>query len=123
MRIFVIVALMLSLASCGLVRNTAGRLGIGSGSARKANVEVDGTRYRARAIASKADRRDITVTVTPVATNPEAALDAARYQATRYCLLTYGGSDTVWTVGPDQSLAQLPVVNDSVTLQGRCTQR
>ena len=123
MRIFILLVLITGIAGCSVLRSGAGRLGIGSGSARKANVEVDGTRYRARAIASKADRRDITVTVTPVATNPEAALDAARYQATRYCLLTYGGSDTVWTVGPDQSLAQLPVVNDSVTLQGRCTQR
>lgn len=123
MRIFILSVLILGLASCGVARNVGGRLGIGAGSARKAQVETDGIRFRARAIPTKADRREFAVTVTPVAVRPEAALEAARYQANRYCLLTYGGSDTVWNVGPDQSIDQLPVTGDSVTLSGRCTQR
>ncbi len=121
-RILVLFALILGLASCGLVRNTAGRLGVGGGSAKRASVEAEGVRFRARASASREDRRSVTVTVTPFAVNPEASLEAGRYQATRYCLLTYGGSDTEWIIGPDAARDQLPVSDDTVTLQGRCTQ-
>ena len=122
MRILILIAVVFSLASCGVARNVGGRLGLGSGSASKASVEAEGIRFKARASASKEDRRMIDVTVTPFAVNPEASLEAARYQATRYCLLTYGGSDTDWTISPDTPPDQLQVIDDTVTLRGRCTQ-
>ncbi len=122
MRIFVLLVLILGLASCSVARNVGGRFGIGSGSAKRAEVEAGGVRFKARASPSSEDKRDITVTVTPYAVNPQASLEAARYQATRYCLLTYGGSDTEWVVSPDTPPDQLPVIEDTVTLQGRCTQ-
>ncbi len=61
--------------------------------------------------------------VSPVAVDPDGAREAGRYQATRYCLLTYGGSDKEWTIGPDLPIEELPVDGDTLTLQGRCTQR
>jgi len=124
MRIFILLALTLSVtASCARVQGGLGRLGIGQGAANRAQVEIEGTRFRARSNADSADKRAITVTVTPVAVNPAAALEAGRYEATKYCLLTYGGSDTEWTIGPDQPVDGLTVVDDTITLQGRCTQR
>ncbi len=123
MRIVVLLALILGLASCGLARNVGGRLGFGSGSATRAAVESEGIRFRARASANREDRRSFVVSASPFAANPEASVAAARYQATRYCLLTYGGSDAEWTIGPDTPVDQLPVTDDTVTLQGRCTQR
>lgn len=123
LRNLVLLSVILALTGCSVIRGGAARLGIGSGAAKRAQVEVDGTRFRARANADSADRRMFAITVTPVAVNPEAALGAARYEATRYCLLTFGGSDTEWTVGPDLPIAELPVADDTLTLQGRCTQR
>ncbi len=123
LRIFLLGILMLTLASCGLIRNTAGSLGVGRASASRAQVEINDTRFRARAHPEAEDKRSFAVTVSPVAVDPTAAMEAGRYQATRYCLLTYGGSDTDWTIGPDTPLSQLPVADDTATLRGRCTHR
>jgi hypothetical protein len=121
---FLILGLVaLSLAGCSRIQNGIGSLGFGGAKANRSQVEVQGVRFHARASADKADKRDIAITVSPFAVDPEAALEAGRYQATRYCLLTYGGSDTVWTVGPDSPRESLPIDGDTVTLQGRCTQR
>ena len=124
LRLLLAAALILSsTASCGVVRNTAGAIGLGQASATRSRVEEDGVRYRARATASRQNPRDFTVTVSPFAANPEGAVEAGRYQATRYCLLTFGGSDTEWEIGPDTPLEELPVDGDDLTLTGRCTQK
>ncbi|MCG6903652.1 MAG: hypothetical protein LJE68_13325 [Rhodobacter sp.] len=77
-RLLLLGLLAFSLASCGLVRNTAGRIGIGSGSANRADVEIEGTRFRARANADGEDKRNFAVTVTPVAVNSDGAREAGR---------------------------------------------
>ena len=123
LRNLVLLSFILVFTGCSVIRGGAGRLGIGSGATKRAQVEVDGTRFRARANADGADRRLLSITVTPVAINPEAAREAGRYEATKYCLLTYGGSDTEWIVGPDLPIEELPVADDTLTLQGRCIQR
>jgi len=87
------------------------------------NVEFEGQRFRANLSSPGEDRREMVITVTPVAVNPEAAQEAGRFEATKYCLNRYGGSDTEWTVGPDLPVERLVVVDDTITLQGRCTQR
>ena len=115
--------LVLVVASCGVVRNTAGAIGVGGASANRTSVEQDGVRFRARTTADREDRRNFAATATPFALNPEGSVNAARYQATRYCILTYGGSDTEWFIGPDTPLDQLSIVDDTVTLEGRCTQK
>ena len=123
MRIFVLIALVLTLTACSRVQGGLGRLGVGSGAAKRTQVEIDGTRFKARANTSSGDKRLIDITVTPVAVNPDAAREAGRYEATKYCLLTFGGSDTEWIIGPDLPIDELPVDGDTLTLQGRCTQR
>ena len=123
MRIVILCLLAFSLTACARLQGGLGRIGLGKGSASRAQVEIEGTRFRARASADRADRREVTITVSPVAVDPEGAKEAGRYQATRYCLLTFGGSDTEWTIGPDQPIEELPVEGDTLTLQGRCTQR
>ncbi len=110
-------------SSCGVVRNATGAIGIGQGGKKKARIEVDGVTYRARARTERGDKRLIMVTANPFASNPDAAVEAAVYEATRYCILTFGGSDIEWTIGPDTPVEQLPVDGNSVTLSGRCSQR
>lgn len=122
-RLSLMCALALSLTACSKLQGAAGAVGVGSGSANRSHLEIDGVRYKAKTKADSADKRDFAVTATPLGANPDAAIEAAEYQATRYCLLTYGGSDKDWVQGPDTPLSQLPISDNSVTLSGRCTQR
>ena len=123
LRIVLILGLTSALASCGVARNTAGVFGIGKGAKNRTSVEAGGVRFTARSEADKDDNRNFSATASPFAVNPEGAVKAARYQSTRYCILTFGGSDTEWTVGPDTPVDQFVIVDDTVTLQGRCTQK
>lgn len=124
MRNIIVLGLVaVTLAGCARIQGGLGALGVGQASAKRADVQISGVRFRARANADGADRRQFTVTVTPFAADPDGAREAGRYQATRYCLLTYGGSDTEWTAGPDLPAEALTVEGDTLLLQGRCTQR
>ena len=124
MRNFIVLGLVVvALGGCSRIQGGLGALGLGQGAAKRAQVEVQGTRFKARANADSVDRRQIMVTVTPFAIDPDGAREAGRYQAARYCLLTYGGSDTEWALGPDRPVEELAVVDDTLTLQGRCSQR
>ena len=122
-RLLILGLVALSVAGCSRLQGAAGALGVGSGNAKRAQVESDGVRYRARADAESEDKREFAITVSPVAINPEGAIEAGRYAATRYCLLTFGGSDKDWTSGPDKPIEELAVSDDTLTMLGRCTQR
>ena len=122
-RILLLGLLILSVAGCSRLQGAAGALGVGSGNAKRATAEIDGTRYHARAHPDSDDKRLFAVTSSPIGANPDGAKEAGRYSATRYCLLTYGGSDTEWISGPDLPLQDLEVDGDTLTMRGRCTQR
>lgn len=85
--------------------------------------EFDGMRFSARLTATRDNPRDFTVVVSPASANVSAAQEAGRYEATKYCLQTFGGSDTIWGVGPDLPVEQVTVAGDAITMTGRCTQR
>ncbi len=120
-RIVIFALVVLTLASCGRVKNTFGLGGAGAKGPR--NVEVNDKRFRTSISSGKEDRRAFIVTVTPVAIDPPAAREAGRYKATVYCLNTYGGSDTDWQTDPGLPIQDLPVEGDVLTLLGRCTQK
>ncbi|WP_298857313.1 hypothetical protein [uncultured Sulfitobacter sp.] len=61
-----------------------------------------------------------TVTVKPVSKSLKGAREAGRFEATVYCVNTYGSSDIIWTAGPDAPEGQLNIEKDTLTLQGRC---
>jgi hypothetical protein len=109
----------LALSGCGLVRNSP----IGAAGPNRTTFEAAGVTFRARSSADPEDSRNFQVFARPHAVNPEGAVQAARHQATRYCILTFGGSDIEWGVGPDTPLSEVPVEEDEVVLSGRCTQR
>ena len=90
---------------------------------RHARVDIDEVRFRVKVHADEDDKRDFLVTVTPAAAPRDSVLDAARYGATKYCLLNFGGSDTEWRIGPDTPWNELAVDGNMLTLAGRCTQR
>lgn len=83
-------------------------------------ILFDGQFYNAKL--RKVDRElDVfTVSVRPVSKSLQGARDAGLYEATTYCINTYGSSDIVWTVGPDADEGQLGIEKDTLFLQGRC---
>lgn len=85
--------------------------------------EFDGLRFSAKLTSTRDNPRDFTIVISPASANVAAAQEAGRYEATKYCLQTFGGSDTVWTLGPDLPVDQVRLVGDTITMTGRCTQR
>lgn len=71
---------------------------------------------------SKVDgQRDVfTLVVKNASQSIDGAREAARYEATVYCVNTYGSSDIMWVVGPDTPSENLRLVGDSLTFSGSC---
>lgn len=84
-------------------------------------ILFDGQYYRTRLSDTEA-RHIFTVTARPVSASLEGAREAARYEATSYCVRNYGSSRIAWTVGPDDPEETLPIADDTLTLQGACPQ-
>lgn len=83
-------------------------------------IQFDGQFYNAKL--RKVDRqRDVfTVTVRPVSRSVAGAREAGAYEATVYCVNTFGSSDIIWSAGPDAPDGELRIENDTLTLLGRC---
>ncbi len=83
-------------------------------------ILFDGQYYSAKL--RKVDRQlDVfTVTVKPVSKSLAGALQAGTYEATAYCVNSFGNSDILWTAGPDAPEDTLLIEGDVLTLQGRC---
>jgi len=87
---------------------------------RNDRIAFDGKFFRAKL--SKVDgQRDVfTVTVRNASQSLTGAREAARYEATVYCVNNYGSSDIKWVVGPDSPDSAMRLVDDSLTFQGAC---
>lgn len=93
---------------------------LGSGERRQAQT-FDGQTFSASAKnVDKADRAAFVTTVRQPEKSLTGAVEAASYQAVKYCITTFGTSDIDWQVGPDTPAAQLPISDGSLTLAGRC---
>ncbi len=122
LRVLCLALAVAGVSSCGMFRGGKETVEISGDDGDPASEEVRRVRVQA-SLDRGQDRRDFAVTVSPFAAIAEQALESGRYKATVYCLKAYGGSDIAWTIGPDQPVEELSVQGDSVTLQGRCTQR
>ncbi|WP_172299906.1 hypothetical protein [Pseudoruegeria sp. HB172150] len=123
-RLVLALALITATASCGIYRNTVGSLGVGTASARGSNqVNINDITFRSKLSIDGVQKRDLTISVSPVRIDPNAAQEAGRYRATVYCLRSFGSSDTDWAIGPDIPPAQLRIVDDTITLRGSCAAR
>ena len=82
----------------------------------------DGKFFRASASKNGDSRADFAVKVRPVSASLEGAIEAGRYEATRYCVKLFGTSDIDWAVGPDQDPETLVVANDTLNFSGVCNE-
>jgi hypothetical protein len=100
------------LASCGLV---------GGKMRAQKGMLFDGQQFRTKTETRGDDRRDFQVSVFKVSQSVTGALQAADYDATRYCIKNFGNSEKTWLDGgPDAEGAELRAVDDTLTFQGRC---
>ncbi|MEM1076753.1 MAG: hypothetical protein AAF665_19260 [Pseudomonadota bacterium] len=86
------------------------------------DLSFDGQYYRSKVKADKNQREVFVVTARPASASLLGAREAARYEATAYCVNRYGRSDIKWVVGPDSPDEALTILNDTLTLQGECRQ-
>ena len=85
-------------------------------------LAFDGQYYKSKV--SKVDGQyDVfTVAVRPVSASLTGAREAGRYEATVYCVNTFGNSDIIWASGPDDPDETLTIENDTLLLAGTCPQ-
>ena len=90
-----------------------------SGTIRNVNaVKFDGHYFAGRASKSSADPHGFSVRIRNAAKSIAGAREAARYEATIYCIEQFGTSEIIWSIGPDDEAISLS--NGSLTLAGRC---
>lgn len=105
----VLAATTVSLAACG-------------GGGGDDVLTFDGQSYRTKISTERGSREQFIVTARPVSVSLEGAREAARYEATVYCVNRYGSSAISWAIGPDSPDEKLPISEDTLTLQGTCPQ-
>ncbi|WP_343082024.1 hypothetical protein [Ostreiculturibacter nitratireducens] len=109
-RHLVMLGMVLALAACG-------------GDRRRDAVAFDGVYFKSSVSTTREDRRVFAVSVSPASASLEGAREAGRYEAVKYCVRTFGTSDMEWELGPDMPEESLVVVEDALTLRGRCLAR
>jgi hypothetical protein len=88
---------------------------------RKADrVAFDGVYFRSNASKVDKKRDQFEVTVSPASSSLEGAREAGRYEATRYCIGTFGTSNIDWVQGPDAEAGTLRISGDKLLLRGAC---
>jgi hypothetical protein len=95
--------------------------GVVACTAKEDRITFDGQYFRAKAapVDKKTSRADFEVTVKKATAALDAAREAGRYEATKYCIATFGTSKLTWlNGGPDAE--QLTVSKDDLILRGRC---
>lgn len=69
------------------------------------------------------DRRDFTVRVRAGGASVDRVRESVRFQATGYCLSTFGGSDTRWAIDPVTGDWAFTRDGEDMIFSGRCTAR
>lgn len=86
------------------------------------DILFDGQFFRTKIDTRRGARADFIVTARPVSASLLGAREAARYEATIYCVNRYGRSDMTWVVGPDSPDDALTINGDTLSLQGSCVE-
>jgi len=104
MRTVVIIGALLALAACN----------------PKEPILFDGQVFRSKSKAVSDDKRVFSVEVREAAGREDAAVKAARYEATLYCMGRFATSDMIWTAGG----ADIAVTEDGTLVrEGECASR
>lgn len=105
-----IITLALVVACCG-------RLGIGNASKRAETENV----LPFKAKLSKGEGRDFSVAVKNKGAGVAQVRESVRFEATKYCLLTFGGSDADWQMSAASKDWAFAQDGDELIFKGTCT--
>ena len=111
-RLLLIISLVLGTASCSLFSRDKSR------NATSERVLP----FKAK-LSSGEDKRDIAIAVVNKGAGVEEVRESVRFEATKYCLLNYGGSDAEWqmsSVSEDWAFTQ---DGDKLVFNARCVAR
>lgn len=108
--------LILSLAGCGTIGGVRDRL-FGTGGTPDQALP-----FRAKLVKGE-DRRDFQVRVRAGGSNVGQVRESVRFHATRYCISSYGGSETDWQIDPATGDWAFSRDGDEMVFAGRCTIR
>ena len=85
------------------------------------DILFDGQFFRASIDSERATREKFTVKVRPASSSLLGAREAARYEATVYCIGRYGSSKIKWIgASPDSEDTELTIRDDTLFMQGEC---
>lgn len=110
-RVVIMVAVMLSVASCGLLggqRNAANR------------AETENT-LPFKAKLSRGEERAFSVAVVHKGSGVADVRESVRFEATKYCLLTFGGSEAEWQMDARSQDWAFTQDGDRLIFRGECT--
>ncbi|GFE65801.1 hypothetical protein [Litoreibacter roseus] len=111
-RVFLILCLVFSVASCGLFNRNPGR-----------NAETENIiPFRAK-LSTGQDDREFFVNVQNEGEGVDAVRESVRFEATKYCLFAYGASDADWQIDPATNDWAFTQESRGLTFRGRCTAR
>ena len=89
------------------------------GKRKEDKVSFNGKYFASKATkVSKEERDHFIVEVRRAFQDLEAAKEAGRYEAIRYCIKEYGTSKMDWVIGPDSE--NIVPSDDMITLEGYC---
>lgn len=83
-------------------------------------VLFEGNYYPVRSKKDGDRRENFVVTVRRVAQGIEGARAAGAYEATSYCVETFGDSTITWKPGSDPNETNVAVEGDTMTMRGSC---
>ncbi|MGI9389776.1 MAG: hypothetical protein ACR2O1_06945 [Boseongicola sp.] len=98
----------------------SGSSGFGGDGSGTPSAPLD---FRAQLQRSNEDRHEFTVRARAGGATVGQVRESVRFQATRYCLPTFGKSDAEWTIDPDTGDWAFVRDGADMIFSGRCTAR
>lgn len=122
----VALACALALSGCGTLRGVATGLTSpfsGGGGLRGRQSEIGGLRFRTRVASATGDGRGFVTSTAGAGRGIGLALEAGRVGAVEYCLRRFGGSEIVWSAGPDRPVEEVALADGTLVMAGVCVTR
>lgn len=83
-------------------------------------IRFDGAHFRTKAKKVDDDRAVFAVSVSRASQTLAGAVEAGKYEATRYCIKNFGSSRVEWAHGPDVDPQSFLTSKDTLVMQGEC---
>jgi hypothetical protein len=111
-RLLLITSLVLTAASCSRLSRDKSR-----------NAATERALPFKAKLSTGEDKRDIAIAVVNKGAGVEEVRESVRFEATKYCLLNYGGSDAEWQISSVSEDWAFTQDGDKLVFNARCIKR